>query len=132
MTIQKLLLAVVVSLLLSDSARGQVATAELSGTVLDASGAGVPKAKVTAISADTNVLVRQTESGAGGEYLMTFLPPGNYTLSVEATGFRKSTQTGVRLEVNQRARLDFTLQVGQVTEIVEVAAAAPLLESQSS
>ncbi len=132
MTIYKLLLAVVVSFLLSSSAHGQVATAELSGAVQDASGAGVPRARVTATNAETNVTVRQTETGAGGDYLMTFLPPGSYTLSVEAPGFRKFTQSGVKLEVNQRARLDFTLQVGQVTEIVEVVAAAPLLESQSS
>ena len=63
---------------------------------------------------------------------MTLLPPGNYNLSIEAPGFRRLLQSGVTLEVNQRARVDFTLQVGQVNETVEVAATAPLLESQSS
>src|SRR5262249_39614242 len=64
--------------------------------------------------------------------LITLLPPGTYTLSVEATGFRRTVQSNLTLEVNQRAKIDVKLQIGAVTETVEVAAAAPLLESQSS
>ncbi len=132
MTIRKLLPMIALSLLLPCLASAQVATAELSGSVLDASGAAVPKARVTATNADTGIVVRQTETGAAGEYIMTFLPPGNYTLTVEAPGFRKLTRAGIQLEVNRRARLDVALEIGQVTESVQVAAAAPLLESQSS
>jgi Carboxypeptidase regulatory-like domain len=113
-------------------AAAQVATAELVGTVTDATGAGVPAATISAVNTATNITVRTVESGEDGSYIMTFLPPATYTVAIEKPGFRKLTQTGLTLEVNQRARLDFALQVGQVSEVVEVAATAPLLESQSS
>src|SRR5437870_4379520 len=118
--------------IIASTAPAQVATAELVGNVTDATGAAVPGAKITAVNTATNITAREVESGADGGYIMTFLPPATYTISVEKAGFRKTAQTGLTLEVNQRARVDFALQVGQVTETVEVAAAAPLLESQSS
>src|SRR5437667_8522613 len=83
----------------------QVATAELVGTVTDATGAAVPGAKITAVNTATNVTARDVESGADGGYIMTFLPPGAYNINVEKQGFRKLAQTGLTLEVNQRARL---------------------------
>jgi hypothetical protein len=69
---------------------------------------------------------------AKGDYTLTLLPPGSYNLAVEAPGFRKMTQNGVILEVNQRARIDFTMQVGQLSETIDVVASTPLLDSQSS
>jgi hypothetical protein len=111
--------------------RAQVSTAELSGTVADPSGAVIPHAKVIATNVDTGAS-RATSSDTAGAYVMTLLPPGNYNLSVEAQGFRRLLRSGVTLEVNQRAQVDFVLQVGQVNDIVEVAATAPLLEAQSS
>ena len=60
------------------------------------------------------------------------LPPGDYTLSVEAAGFRKLVQSGITLQINQQAHVDLTLQLGQVSETVEVTGQAPLLESESS
>jgi len=113
-------------------ASAQVATAELGGVVTDATGAAVPGAKVTLTNADTNVVVRESTTAGDGSYVMTLLPPGTYSLSVEASGFRKLVQSGVTLQTNQRAKLDLSMQLGQVTETIEVAAAAPLLESQSS
>ena len=110
----------------------QVSTGEIAGNVTDASGAAVPSAKITATNTETNATVRETASDAGGAYTMTFLPPGRYTLTVEASGFRKIVQSGIVLQVSQRTKVDFALQVGQVTETVEVTAAAPLIESQSS
>ena len=119
-------------LLLPGSAVAQVATAELVGNVTDASGAAIPNAKIVITNTATNQTVRELSSDQAGAYIATFIPPGSYTVSVEAQGFRKLVQTGVTLETNQRARVDLTLQVGQVSETVEVAATAPLLESQSS
>lgn len=110
---------------------GQVATAELSGSVTDASGAVVPKAVVTVTNMDTGA-VRQAPVDESGTYVFTLLPIGRYTVTVEAPGFRRTVQNNVELQVNQRARLDFQLQLGQVAETIEVTAAAPLLESQSS
>jgi hypothetical protein len=118
--------------LFASAAFAQVSTGEISGTVTDTTGAAVPNAKIIATNTETNVVGRETISAAEGNYVMTLLPPGTYSMSVEAGGFRKSVQTGIILQTNQRARLDFQLQVGQVTETLEVAASAPLLESTSS
>jgi len=109
----------------------QVASAELSGTVLDTSGAVVPAAKVTATSAATN-FSRNTESGKDGGYVLTQLPPGDYTVAVEATGFRKLVQTGISLQINQQARVDLTVQLGQLADTVEITGQPPLLEAESS
>ena len=111
--------------------QAQVATAELSGSVLDTSGAAVAQAKVTATSVATN-LTHATASDSTGRYIITLLPPGDYTLTVEAPGFRKLLQTGLTLQINQQAELNLTLQVGQVSETLEVTAQAPLLETESS
>jgi outer membrane receptor protein involved in Fe transport len=109
----------------------QTTTAELSGSVTDPSGAAISKAKVVAANAGTG-LTYDALTDDSGNYLMTLLPPGAYNLSVEAQGFRRTVENNVTLEVNQRAKIDFKLQIGAVSETVEVAAVAPLLESQSS
>src|SRR5947209_7247304 len=109
----------------------QVATAELSGTVLDSSGAAVANAKVTALNTATNQS-HETVTESNGNYVISLLPPGDYTVSVEAPGFRKLVQTGTTLQINQQAQLDLTLQVGDVTQTLEVTGQAPLLESESS
>jgi hypothetical protein len=109
----------------------QVASAELSGNVLDATGAAVPNATVTATNVDTTI-ARTTVSGKSGDYVITALPPGNYTLTAEAPGFRKLEQTGVSLEINQQARVDLALEVGQTAQTVQVTGHPPLLEAESS
>jgi hypothetical protein len=109
----------------------QVASAELSGNVLDATGAAIPNATVTALNVATSIS-RSTVSEKSGDYVITALPPGDYTLTVEAPGFRKLEQTGVSLQINQQARVDLTLQVGQAAETVSVTGHPPLLEAESS
>ncbi|MGI8989727.1 MAG: carboxypeptidase regulatory-like domain-containing protein [Bryobacteraceae bacterium] len=109
----------------------QTSTAELNGSVTDASGAVVANARVVAANAGTG-LSREAVTNGTGSYVITLLPPGNYNLSVEAPGFRKTVQNNVELQVNQRAEVNFALQLGQVSETVEVTGSAPLLESQSS
>ncbi|HUS05418.1 MAG TPA: carboxypeptidase-like regulatory domain-containing protein [Bryobacteraceae bacterium] len=127
----RLLLLIALSSAMSLPMLAQVASAELSGTVIDAAGAAVPNAKVIATNVATNV-VHETVSGASGNYIIPLLPPGEYLITVEATGFRKLIQKGLTLQINQQAQLDLALQVGQVSESVEVSAQAPLLESESS
>jgi len=112
-------------------AGAQTTTAELSGSVADPSGAAIAKAKVIAANTATG-LKYETASDDSGSYLITLLPPGTYNLSVEAQGFRRTVENNVTLEVNQRARIDFKLQLGAVSETVEVTTVAPLLEGQSS
>jgi hypothetical protein len=109
----------------------QVTTADLVGTVTDSSGAVVVSAQVTAMNEGTGIS-RTTQTDASGNYLITQLAPGRYTLTAELAGFRKLVQTGLELQVNQRAQVNLTLQVGEVSQVVEVEGTAPLLESQSS
>src|SRR5712691_6224818 len=129
-SLRRFLLASTIGLVAAGAVMAQ-ATAELVGTVTDPSGAGVARAKVITVNTGTGAS-RETVTDVSGDYTLTLLPPGAYNLSVEAPGFRKLTQNGVLLQVDQHARINFALQVGQVSETVDVVAAAPLLESQSS
>jgi len=112
------------------SAFGQ-ATAQLSGLVADASGAVIPAAEITVIHTATG-LERRAQTNELGLYVIPFLPPGDYRITVQKTGFRQAIRDQVRLEVNQNVRLDFTLELGAVTESVEVRGFVPLIESESS
>lgn len=125
-------LCLIATLLLACSrCPAQVASAELSGTVLDASGAVVPNAKVTANQTATNT-ARATVSGKSGEYVISALAPGAYTVTVDAPGFRKLVHSGVSLQINQQATLNLTLEIGEASETVEVTGTPPLLQAQSS
>ena len=112
-------------------ASAQVSTAEVRGTIFDSTGAAVGNAKVTATNTATNV-AHTTMSDAAGGYQLTLLPPGDYQLAVEVTGFRKLVQSGLTLQINQQSRIDLAVQLGQVSETVEVSAQAPLLDADSS
>ncbi len=107
------------------------AFSQLTGVVVDSSGAVVPGAEVTASNTGTGV-ERSAQTNDGGTYTIPFLPPGSYNIAVNSEGFRSVVRDDVRLEVNQVARVDFSLEVGAVTETVEVTGSVPLLESQSS
>src|SRR5947207_5221725 len=124
-------LALYALILLPICRAAQVTTADLIGTVRDSSGALVAGAQVTITNEATGVS-RSALTDAAGNYLITQLPPGRYVLTAELSGFRKHVQSGLELQVNQRAQVDLALQIGQVTETIEVVGAAPLLESQSS
>ncbi|HEY5883296.1 MAG TPA: carboxypeptidase regulatory-like domain-containing protein [Pyrinomonadaceae bacterium] len=117
------LLAITVFLFaLSSSAFGQEITGTITGTVTDSTGAAVNGATVTATDADKNVVVRTVNTGEAGEYTLSVLPAGNYTVTVEAPNFKKSLQTDLKLDINQRRTLDITLEAGNIAEIVTVAA----------
>jgi hypothetical protein len=107
------------------------ATAQLSGSVADASGAVIPAAEVIAVHIATG-LERRAQTNELGLYVIPFLPPGEYRVTVQKAGFRQAVRDQVRLEVNQSVRLDFTLELGAVTETVEVRGVVPLIESESS
>lgn len=103
---------------------------EITGQVRDQSGAALPAARVTATNTGTNA-VRSTISTDAGVYSFPSLTPGTYAMRVEKEGFKTST-SNVELQVQQTARVDFDLQVGQVTESVEVTAQASLLQSENA
>jgi outer membrane receptor protein involved in Fe transport len=97
----------------------QQATALLTGTIKDSTGALVPDAKVTLKNSDTNI-ARTANSDKSGEFLFTLIPIGRYEVEVQGGGFRKYVRKGITLEINQNARLDVVLEVGAATQVVEV------------
>ena len=106
-------------------------TTQLTGTVSDQSAAVAPGAKVTAVNVDTRV-ARSSVANQSGNYLITALLPGSYRVTAEAPGFKQAVRELVRLEVDQVARLDFTLEVGEARETVSIEATAVLLDSATS
>ena len=109
----------------------QVDRATLVGTVRDASGTGVPGAQVTATAVDTNTKT-QTKTDAEGNYVVTPLKIGHYSLLVEAVGFKSQLRPDIGLDVQDRVRVDFDLAIGSVSERVEVSVEAPLLQPETS
>jgi hypothetical protein len=105
--------------------------AELTGTVTDVSGAVVPHAKVT-VTNDATQGVRIVTSDRAGVYDVPSLVPGSYSVAVEMSGFRTEVRKGLVLQVQQSARLDFRLQVGQAAEKVEVMAGAIQLNTENA
>lgn len=105
--------------------------ASLTGVVMDESGAVIPGVNITITNAGTG-LTRTIVTDERGNYLVPLLPIGNYTISAELTGFRKELRTGIILQVDQTAREDFRLLVGEITEVLEVTAVAPLVKSETS
>src|SRR6266403_1352275 len=106
---------------------GQAINATLFGRVLDTSGGSVGKATVTITSSATG-FVRTAQSSDSGEYTIPALPAGEYTVSVEYSGFSKQSKN-VILQVGQAAELDFALTPGAVAEKVEVGATSELVET---
>jgi hypothetical protein len=118
------------ALLLTVTAYTQTTTASLFGVARDATGALVPQVQVTA----TNVaigLIRQAKTDDTGAYLITNLPVGQYSLAFEKEGFRAFRQDGIVLQVDEHARVDGTLAVGNLTENVTVTAEATGVDTRS-
>src|SRR5207247_11471515 len=112
-------------------ASAQIGTATISGNVADSSGAVVIGAAVTVVNNATGFR-RKTVSSELGQYNLPGLTPGSYSLSVEFPGFRRSERKDITLQVDQNARIDVSLEVGQTTETVEITGQAPLIESTSA
>jgi hypothetical protein len=111
---------------------GQLITGDILGTIRDSTGAVVPAATVTLFAVDTG-LQRESTSDDAGNYFFAQLKPGHYNVQASKQGFQTTTITNVELLVTQRPRVDITLQVGAVTQKVEVSAGGvQLLETQTS
>jgi len=108
----------------------QVTTATIVGTISDPSGAVAPGAQVTARNVDTG-LTRTVTSGDDGSYRLEFLPVGHYALEVTTGGFKKAYLSDIVLKVNDTARVDVSLTVGQVTESVTVTETAPQINTST-
>jgi outer membrane receptor protein involved in Fe transport len=105
-------------------------TAEVTGQITDASGANVPGAGLTVANIDTGVR-RKVTSNADGFYTVPLLQPGPYRITVEKSGFQQVARD-IRLQVDQVLRADFPLQIGAMTQAVEVAGNSALLETETS
>jgi hypothetical protein len=106
----------------------QAVTGSVLGTVTDASSAVVANAKVSLTNVGTGI-VRNEQTNASGNYTFADIPEGNYSVSVEATGFKKDVRQSVNVLVNTSTRVDIQLQPGNITQQIEVTAAAPPLQT---
>jgi len=104
---------------------------QITGEVRDPSGALIPNASVTVTNTATNV-ARTTETNGAGLYSFPDLSPGRYDVKVVAAGFDTTVKAGIELQVQQTARADFALMVGQAIQTVEVAANAALLSTENA
>ena len=111
---------------------GQTDTGTITGVVRDASSALVARVKISITDARTNTDVFSTMTDATGRYTAPALKPSEYVITAEAAGFKKGVRRGVNLDVNQVVVIDFTLEIGQVTQVTDVTAAAPLMQTQSA
>jgi hypothetical protein len=105
-------------------------TGTILGTVTDPAGAVVVGAAVSISNLATNELHRVQTDGSGN-YFVPNLKPGAYSVSVEASGFKRFIQDRVPLQIDQRARVDAGLVLGSTSEVVEVTGAAPVLQTES-
>ncbi len=109
------------ALILPVSASGQTAAGSINGTVTDATGAVIPGAKITIVNAQTGVQTN-AETGINGVYLVPNVAPGEYNIAAEADGFKRIEVNGLRLNVASEISQSFALEIGAVTEVVEVSA----------
>jgi hypothetical protein len=111
---------------------GQSDTGLIRGAVTDTSGAVVPGGRITVTDERTNVTAFSAVADEAGRYTAPALRPSTYTIAAQATGFKRSVRSGVILEVNQTAVVDIALEVGSVSETLEVTGAPPLLQTESA
>ncbi len=120
--------AIFVSLCLSSAVAQE---ASLSGTVHDSTGANVPAATVKITGSNTGIS-RTVQTNDAGVYDLQFLQPGRYNLVITASGFKSLTRTDLELEVAQKARLDFTLEIGSLQENIVVTAGTEAIQTESA
>ena len=106
----------------------QITTTSVRGTITDKTGAVVPNVEITATNTETNV-ARSVQSNADGQYTTEILPLGNYTIQASAAGFKRFVQTGILLELNQVARVDAVLELGNTSDAITVVGDAPTVRT---
>src|ERR1700674_5899926 len=124
-------LAVFAVLALTFSAFAQVQNGQFTGTVTDPTGAAIANAKVTVTNEGTNLTVSSI-TNSSGNYTAKELPIGSYKLTVEAPGFKTTSDTKVVLNAGVIAHVDFKLQIGKASEVVEVTGAAVAVQTDDS
>ena len=112
-------------------AAAQTSLATITGAVTDQQGAGIPGVKITVTNVATN-LAYTRNSSQDGTYLIPQLPIGPYTLEATAPGFKTFQQSGINLEVAQRLRGDFRMDIGNVSKSINVTAEIPRIQTEDS
>ncbi len=119
----------VLSLLLASAAPASAQTfGQITGAVTDTSGAMLVGASVTVTNTQTNA-VREAQTNSSGSYVFPNLLPGIYNVKVDLQGFQSKIRSGIELQVQQTARLDFSLDLGSVEVAVEVTGSAPMINA---
>src|SRR5437867_1435026 len=108
---------------------GQEVTGAIVGVIRDSSGSVVPGASLVLVSQETDAQ-RTATTDDSGSYQFLLLRAGRYRLTVEAPGFQRLVQTDIIVNTTERVRLDLSLQVGAVSETVNVVGETPLLQSE--
>src|SRR6266446_5761304 len=123
----------VASLLLGSRAYGQGgATGAIAGSVVDTSGASISAADVHIISASTESIVRKLSTNADGEFVATLLPPGNYDVIVNKSGFGEAKAQAIEVRVTETTRVTISLKPGAVSEIVQISAQVTSVETSNA
>jgi hypothetical protein len=116
----------------SPAVSAQSVTGTILGTVSDPKGGAVPNATVTIKNSDQNIAVRTVTTDQQGQYVVPLLPVGRYSVTVEASGFKKAVHSGLVLNVDDKLAVNLTLEVGPVSETVTVEANAVQVDTQSA
>jgi hypothetical protein len=124
-------LATLTLLTVSCLASAQLYTGSIAGTVTDPSGAVISDAQVKAVDQEKGFAFTG-KTDASGRYIIRQVPPGNYSVSIDATGFRSERKEGVTLSINQNASVDFSLKVGAASQVVDVTSSAVELQTQDA
>jgi len=112
-------------------ANAQTVDTAILGVITDSAGGAVPGATVNIIQPATG-LHHTTKTAADGSYEVRYLVPGQYVLEVQAQGFRTARRAGIDIQISQQAKIDMSLQVGEVQQTVEVQSTTPLLQTESA
>lgn len=131
MLVDKMLSRLAVVFCLAFALYGQSERGNISGIVTDSSGAAIPDQPVVITNAATNTAERVTTTGSG-EYNAANLAPGDYRIEVDAPGFKRFVAGKITLTAGQTARIDVQLQIGQLTDVVEVTAQALQMQTENA
>jgi hypothetical protein len=122
-------LVALICLLSGVSASGQTFYGSVVGTVSDSSGSAVPQANVTLINMGTQER-RNVAADESGNYQFVNLNPGQYRVEIEKIGFRKFVREPITVEVQSAVRIDVSMQLGDVNQVIEVTAQTPILQTE--
>jgi len=125
------LVLVLLAILVPLRADAQTPSGEISGTIVDGSGLPVPGVTVTLNNVATNV-ARVVQTNESGLYVISAIPPGTYDLKAELTGFSTVERKAIVVQVGSASRISFTMEVGNLSETLEVKAGAPLIQTENA